>query len=134
MENSGERTQQPATAWKTEKERYENRLRVIGAKIAKDFGVKMEVDVSCSDKEQLSGSITFHKDGDIPCLCTNTVKVHYAGNPDNPDYICANYYEDGGEYVERMRFASRHDPLTLGIYLFKYIEHMIRIENGEKED
>lgn len=130
MENSGEMTQQPGTA----KEHYENRLRVIGAKIAKDFGVKMEVDVSRSDKELLSGSITFHEDGDIPCLCTNTVRVHYTEDLDKPDYICANYYEDGGEHVERMRFASRHDPLTLGIYLCKYIEHMIRLEHNDKED
>ena len=134
MENSGEMTQQPGTAWEPEKEHYENRLRVIGAKIAKDFGVKMEVDVSRSDKELLSGSITFYEDGDIPCLCTNTVRAHYTGNPDYPDYICANYYENGGEHVERMRFASKHDPLTLGIYLCKYIEHMIRLEHNDKED
>lgn len=124
MENSGERTQQPATAWKTEKERYEKRLREVGETIAKNYGLVMNVDVSRYN-EELSGYITF-QEGEDYLFGTDSVRVHFNNDPDIPDYVTSSCKEDG-EMVDRMRIDN--NALTLGMYMCKYIENMLRIHN-----
>ena len=132
MENSGERTQQPATAWEAEKERYENRLREVGKTIAKNYGLVMDVDVSRYN-EELSGYITF-QEGEDYLFGTDSVRLHFNNDPDIPDYVVSSCKEDG-EMVDRMRIDN--NALTLGMYMCKYIENMLRIHNeirNKRED
>lgn len=127
MENSGERTRQPATAkevWEAKKARYENRLREVGEVIAKSYGLKMDVDVSRYN-EELSGYITF-QEGEDYLFGTDSVRLHFNNDPDIPDYVAYSCKEDG-EMVDRMRIDN--NALTLGMYMCKYIENMLRIHN-----